>query len=309
MPPAPLPENEEERLASLHRMQLLDTAPEARYDRLTRLARQILDAPFSLLTLVDRDRQWFKSVQGDFESETPRAIAFCAHTILTRQHLVVEDATRDERFQHNPVVTGEPGIRFYAGIPIRNSEGYTIGSFCVADTRARQVRPQELAALHDLAASVESHLRQPPEAPINPPSAADTADSLDPLSRCWTRAALEELARQNAPRSLVVVQLDGYAGVQRTWGEAAARRLLRETIDNLRSALRPGDRLGRLGGDRYLVLSHCPSTHLRDYGRDILERLALARSATPGQLTPTLATLPYGPQGLAEADAAVPSLA
>ncbi|MCB0216396.1 MAG: GAF domain-containing protein [Chloroflexi bacterium] len=152
---AAIPEDEPRRLAALRRMRLLDTAPDERFDRLTRMASRLLDMPISALTLVDADRQWFKSVQGLSLTQTDREVAFCAHAILSDQPLVVPDAFLDQRFADNPVVVGAPFVRFYAGVPIHATDGSAVGSFCVLDRRPRELDARDLQLLKDLAQLAE----------------------------------------------------------------------------------------------------------------------------------------------------------
>jgi len=149
-----IPPDEERRLQRLRSLELLDTPAEERFDRLTRLACFIFDVPIALVTLVDESRQWFKSHQGLEISESARDISFCGHTILNDDTLVVADARSDLRFADNPLVTGEPGIRFYAGAPIAGEDGYRIGTLCLLDRRARVFSEPERRALRDLADSV-----------------------------------------------------------------------------------------------------------------------------------------------------------
>ena len=150
--PAPVPPSEERRLAALYEYHLLDTPSEDLFDAFTRLAAQLCDTPISLITLVDRNRQWFKSTVGLDLRETLRDVAFCAHTILGEGIHEVRDAAADPRFADNPLVTGEPGIRFYAGYPLRSSDGEAIGTVCVIDRRPRALTEEQrttLAAIGD----------------------------------------------------------------------------------------------------------------------------------------------------------------
>ena len=135
----------------------LDTAPEV-VRPLTRLAVKIFDVPSAAISLIDRERQWFKSRQGLEVCETPRGVSFCSHGILSDTALVVPDATLDPRFSDSPLVTGETGIRFYAGWPLKARDGLRIGMFCVMDRRPRQLANDELAALQDLAMLAEDEL-------------------------------------------------------------------------------------------------------------------------------------------------------
>ncbi|MBI5881966.1 MAG: PAS domain S-box protein [Elusimicrobia bacterium] len=158
MPAAPTPPDEAKRLEALKNLGILDTAPEERFDRMTRLAVKIFDTPFATISLIDSERQWFKSRQGLEVCETPRGISFCSHGILSDRPLVVPDATLDPRFADSPLVTGETGIRFYAGWPLKAPDGSRIGMFCVMDRRPRRLADDELAALQDLAMIAEDEL-------------------------------------------------------------------------------------------------------------------------------------------------------
>ncbi len=147
---APVPADEERRLASLRSLALLDTAPEERFDRITRLAARFFAAPIALITLIDRERQWFKSVIGLHERSTPRDASFSAHTIFERKTLVVNDALIDDRFAENPLVVDSPRVRFYAGAPLVLGDGTCIGTLCVYDTRPRWFAAADIALLEDL---------------------------------------------------------------------------------------------------------------------------------------------------------------
>ncbi|MGB0722440.1 MAG: sensor histidine kinase [Gammaproteobacteria bacterium] len=154
MSSAPTPENEQERLQALRDYGILDSGHEQAFDQLTRLASRICGTPISLVSLIDADRQWFKSRVGLDADQTPRDQAFCAHAIADDQTLIVDDARRDPRFADNPLVTGDPGIRFYAGAPLITREGHRLGTLCVIDREPRALDTEQLDALRVLADQV-----------------------------------------------------------------------------------------------------------------------------------------------------------
>ena len=158
MQSAPEPLNEAARIDFLQRLCILDTPREEAFDRITRLAATVLEVPISLVSLVDRERQWFKSSVGLDVPQTPRNIAFCAHALHAEDALIIPDAALDERFADNPVVTGPPYIRFYAGIPLRFAGGLTLGTLCVIDTQPRRPSAVQIEALKDLARIVENEM-------------------------------------------------------------------------------------------------------------------------------------------------------
>ena len=155
----PVPANEAQRIEALRSYEILDTPPDQVLDDITQLAALVCDAPIALITLVDTDRQWFKSNAGFPFAETAREFSFCAHAILhAEQVMIVPDALEDERFSDNPLVTGDPEIRFYAGLPLVTVDGYALGALCVIDRVPRTLTAHQLATLHALRRSVNSEL-------------------------------------------------------------------------------------------------------------------------------------------------------
>ena len=155
----PLPPNEAERLRTLRLFRILDSGSEDAFDQLTRLAAATCDTPISVITLVDENRQWFKSKVGLSVSETSRDVAFCAHAILQDDVFIVGDTSQDARFASNPLVTSEPSIRFYAGAPLTMADGLSLGTLCVIDRKPRQLTPAQLDALKVLRQAVVTQLQ------------------------------------------------------------------------------------------------------------------------------------------------------
>ncbi len=185
-----IPPDEEQRLAALHNLQILDTPCEERFDRITRMATRLFDIPIALVTLIDAKRQWFKSSQGLTFSETPRSISFCGHTILGRDILVVSDSKEDPRFADNPLVIGPPFIRFYAGCPLSGPDGRNVGTLCIIDNHPRQISEAERNIMKDLA-----HIVQ---------------DALSNLTLSRTNALLSALQEENAERKRMEETLRKY---------------------------------------------------------------------------------------------------
>jgi GAF domain-containing protein len=153
-----IPANEPERLAALRELHILDTPPEERFDRLVECAARMFDVPIALITLIDEHRQWFKARVGLEIDETARNVSFCGHAIHGSGILVVEDASQDPRFADNPFVTGEPGVRFYAGAPLVSPRGHFVGTLCIADFKPRQLEGAQLELLHTLRNFASSEL-------------------------------------------------------------------------------------------------------------------------------------------------------
>jgi len=153
----PTPFNEDDRIAALHALNILDTPQEERFDRLTRLAKRVFHVPYVTISMIDTHRQWFKSVQGLTICQTSRDISFCAHAILFDDILYVENALKDKRFADNPVVIGDPKIRFYAGCSL-DVNGFKAGTFCIFDKKPRAFTIEDRQLLKDLATLAEQEL-------------------------------------------------------------------------------------------------------------------------------------------------------
>ena len=250
MQPPPIPADERERLASLRALNILDTPPEERFDRVTRLARRLFDVPIALVSLVDGERQWFKSRAGLDTAETPRDISFCGHAVLDEQVLLVRDATVDVRFRDNPLVSGEPRIRFYAGCPMHAGDGRRVGTLCVIDQRPRELDEAGRSLLRELARMAESELAG---------AAAETTDPLTLLSsrrgfECLAAHSLELGRRSYRPVSLVCFEVTGPRGPRGRLAAGVRDLVLRGFADVLRGVFCNGDVLGRVGEQEFAVL-------------------------------------------------------
>lgn len=250
MQSAAIPDNDSSRLETLRSLNILDSKPEERFDRLTRLAKHVFDVPIALVSLVDADRQWFKSRQGLDATETPRDISFCGHAINSDGALVVEDTLRDPRFADNPLVTGEPGIRFYAGYPIRYLDGSVLGTVCIIDHQARQFGSRDLLILQDLATLVEHEMQAMEMATLDELTAINNRRGFFIIAG----QALRMSRRKNFPLTLVFIDLNRFKPINDRFGHAEGDRVLRFFASALLEVSRDSDIVARLGGDEFVVL-------------------------------------------------------
>lgn len=255
------PHDEKTRLETLRSLKLLDTSPEERFDRLTRLAKRMFGVPISLVSLVDANRQWFKSKQGLDADETPRDISFCGHAILGDDIFMVPDATKDERFADNPLVTESPNIRFYAGCPLRVMNGSKIGTLCIIDQEPRQLDEEDMALLRDLTEMAEQEL------------AAVQLATMDELTMICNRRGFITLAqhainisrRKDFPISLVFLDLNKFKQINDTYGHAEGDKALVAFAEQIKNTFRDSDVYARLGGDEFVVmLTDTPSEIVND---------------------------------------------
>jgi diguanylate cyclase (GGDEF)-like protein len=262
------------RLSELRRYEILDTGPEENFDRLVKLASFICATPISLMSLLDESRQWFKAKIGFEADENPRSIAFCAHAIEAGDDImVVEDAAQDTRFAENPLVTGAPHIRFYAGAPMRNKAGARLGTICVIDSNPRGLTAEQRSLLADLAAIAvdEMELRIKVRQLI-------AKSHMDAMTGAHNRAYFLERAeseqaravRYGRPLCLLYFDIDHFKRVNDTWGHAAGDAALSSVVQEAKLTLRTQDVLARMGGEEFAAL--LPETDLEGAGR-IAERL------------------------------------
>ncbi len=244
------PQNEQARLATLRSLELLDTAAEECFDRVTRLAKHLFNVPIALVTLVDEDRQWFKSCIGLNVSETPRDISFCGHAILGSSEFVIHDTHLDPRFADNPLVLEEPHIRFYAGNPIRALNGQKMGTLCIIDRQPRTLSKADIAALQDLTSMVEHEL------------AAIQMATQDELTQLANRRGFMLLAQNNlnlclrhqTPASLVFIDLDKFKEINDSCGHQEGDKVLTTFARHMLNSYRCSDICARIGGDEFVVL-------------------------------------------------------
>ncbi len=267
MKSAELPFNEDMRLESLRRMQLLSTPAEADFDRVTRTAADHFDIPIVLVSLIDQNRQWFKSRHGLEVCETSRDVSFCAHAILGEDILVIADTRADERFADNPLVTGEPHVGSYAGLPVTNGEGFKVGTLCLIDHHPRQFTPGDTARLQDFGRWLQLVFENRDLGESQMALLAELGESrrdalIDPLTQVWNRRGFSSLmsrelakaARERAPAALVMIDIDHFKKINDDWGHPVGDQALVLLVQVLRQQLRSYDVLARLGGEEFGVI-------------------------------------------------------
>lgn len=245
------PPDEERRLRSLKASGILGSAKDARFDRLTRMAKRLFDVPVALISLVDEDRLWLKSCDGMVLTEQiPRATSFSAHALLEPEPMIIRDTYRDVRFSDNPYVIGHPYVRFYSGCPILLPDGAAAGSFCLLDTQPRTFSEDDLLVLKDLAAMVEDEFAV---------MDAATADKLTGLLSPRGISALAQYSlvatqRRAEPLSLAYIYLGNIQNINNTWGYTQGDKALEAIAELMKSSFRGTDLISRQGGDAFVII-------------------------------------------------------
>lgn len=258
----------------MRRYAVLDTPPEAPFDKLTQLVQSVLRVPIAAVSLIDSDRQWFKSIKGVDVCETSRDISFCEHAIQRREPLIIPDTHLDPRFANNPLVTGEPEVRSYLGIPLETPDGYNLGALCAIDTVPRAFDANQIEVMKSFAKLVMNELELRQIAMSDHLTGAMTR-------RSWVEAADREVARATrygTEVSIILMDIDHFKAVNDHHGHPAGDQVLRTVAARCIAELRNSDMLGRIGGEEFAVL--LPETG-RAGALEVAERLRKCLAGTP----------------------------
>ena len=264
-------DHETSRLAALMDYHILDTLQEPAFDDIVEIASIICQAPVAVINFIDKDRQWFKSVKGLSVRETPLDISICSHAILQPGLSVVPDTTQDERFASNPLVTGDPFLRFYAGALLKSSDGYPLGTLCVLDYHPRDIDQQQRFALQALANQVMAHMelmrshREQKRLIAELESARHEMANLaatDVLTGLLNRRAFERRLRNTLasikrgapPAAIVMIDIDNFKQINDTYGHPVGDSVIKRFAKRCRSIVREADVLARWGGEEFMLL-------------------------------------------------------
>ena len=264
-----IPNNEAERLHALKTLRVLDTSHEERFDRVTRMAKRMFGVSISLVSLIDEDRQWFKSKQGIKVAEMSRDISFCGHAINQDGLFIVPDARVDIRFYDNPLVTETPKIRFYAGYPLKIRDGVNIGTLCLLDQQPKEMGEEDQLLLKDLGAMIEQEIKSIQLA---------TLDELTLISNrrgflTLVEHSVKMCKRKQIPMSFLLFDLNKFKMINDEYGHHEGDFVLIQFAQIMLNVFRASDVIGRLGGDEFVAMLSDSNEH---NSNEILARFALA---------------------------------
>ncbi|MGA1011708.1 MAG: GGDEF domain-containing protein [Vulcanococcus sp.] len=272
-PDFPMPVDEDQRLRDLQRHDLLDTPPDPHLQRLVKLAADVFQVPIALVSLVDQNRQWFLARYGLNATETPRQAAFCAHAVTQNSVLLVPDALQDDRFSNNPLVLGEPYIRFYAGAPLLSPDGHRLGTLCLIDRDSRPFDDHQQTMLQQMAELVMREIELRQQSLLCPVTHLFTRNSFFHLASI----ELEGARRNDIPLALLNLDIDNFNQVNNRWGHQAADQVLLDVCNSVKQHLRIEDLFGRIVDEELSVLfvnaDECHSLALSESIRHDLEIL------------------------------------
>ncbi|MFG0314059.1 MAG: GAF domain-containing protein [Phycisphaerales bacterium] len=293
------PHPEHDRIRALHDMQILETPIEQRFEQITELLQSVFQVPISALSFVDRHRQWFKSIQGLRVEQTLRSVAFCQHTVKLNRTMVIPDARFDDVFGNNELVTGDPGIVFYAGTPVHAPDGSAIASLCVIGFEPRSLDRREIQILEQMAALTEIMLQSPRVSETEDTLLHHVGESwrttmIDPLTRVWNADGIKTVIQESVNQSkqkgqrvgVAMFELAGLDEYAREHGLPACDELLFRFTRRALKAMKPSDSIGRLrAGEFAMVLSNIADKD------DLYDRTAILQMVAD-DLTPSCDTLP-----------------
>ena len=278
----PIPVDEASRISSLVKLDVLDTPPEERFDRITRLAKHMFDVPIALISLVDNKRQWFKSKQGLDASETSRKASFCAHAIAlpetrdpSSRILEVPDTFLDDRFHDNPLVISDPYIRFYAGFVLKSHDDYKLGTLCIIDKKPKQMSDSERMALFDFGMLAQDALQ------------SLRYEDKDIHTGLYNRRGflsvadyvLESAAKQELHTTLIYIKKLNYSALVKEFGSLVEKEILVNFVNTLKGTFRSSDIVARIGDDEFIVLtSHNQSFDIECVLMQLKEKMQVANS-------------------------------
>lgn len=275
-------EREAARLSALARFDVLDTPREESFDRIARLARRLFGVPVAIVSFIDAHRQWYKAQEGAEVSEVAREHTFCRHVIEGGAPMIVPDATADARFRDNVHVKKVPGVRFYAGVPLRTRDGFDLGSLCIIDTQPRSFDAEQLALMEDLAAMALDELE------------LRLCATTDSLTGVMTRRAFRQEAsrlvalslRHGHDLSCILLDIDRFKAINDGYGHAGGDAVIRAVVQTMKERIRATDLVGRIGGEEFAIL--LPST-AEAGALEVADKVRAAIEATP---------IPIGPESV-----------